>query len=94
MTNTVAGVGMADDLMRLAVTIDAGPDSDSQQIAELGKQLRPHILELDVEAGREATAPLGTWAGEHVVEGMRCGTPWTMADRPAVTRSAPRESTI
>jgi hypothetical protein len=61
---------MRSELMQLAVIVDAGPDSDAEQVADLARQLRRQLLELDVEAAdlkREGIAPPGTRAGEHAV---------------------------
>lgn len=53
---------MPDGTNELVLTLGAGPDADSQDLGELGRQLRTELLELDVEAVnpvRSGTAPPG-----------------------------------
>jgi hypothetical protein len=48
--------------VQLAAVVDAGPDSDAEELAELAQRLRRHLLELDVDAVEPATegeAPAG-----------------------------------
>jgi hypothetical protein len=47
---------------QLAAVVDAGPDSDAEELAELTRRLRGQLLELDVDAVEPATggeAPAG-----------------------------------
>ena len=53
---------MARAQVQLAAVVDAGPDSDAEELAELAQRLRGQLLELDVEAVEPATggeAPAG-----------------------------------
>jgi hypothetical protein len=48
--------------VQLAAVVDAGPDSDAEELAELTQRLRGQLLELDVDAVEPATegeAPAG-----------------------------------
>ena len=54
---------MAGEPRQFVVTIDAGADADDEELAQLGRQLRTQLLELDVEAVdpvRQGTAPAGS----------------------------------
>ena len=53
---------MARAQVQLAAVVDAGPDSDAEELAELAQRLRGQLLELDVAAVEPATggeAPAG-----------------------------------
>ena len=53
---------MAGAQVQLAAVVDAGPDSDAEELAELAQRLRGQLLELDVAAVEPATggeAPAG-----------------------------------
>jgi hypothetical protein len=41
--------------VQLAAVVDAGPDSDAEELAELTQRLRGQLLELDVDAVEPAT---------------------------------------
>jgi hypothetical protein len=63
---------MTDRVARLGLCIEAGSDSDAEELAELAVQLREQLLELDIERADPATAgqaPPGTRAGEIFVAG-------------------------
>jgi hypothetical protein len=63
---------MTDRLVRLDLCIEAGPDTDADELTELAVQLRERLLELDIESAEPATAghaPSGTRAGELFVAG-------------------------
>jgi hypothetical protein len=48
---------------QLAAVVDAGPDSDAEELAELTRRLRGQLLELDVDTVEPATggeAPAGS----------------------------------
>ena len=47
---------MTEDHSELAIEIEADPDTDDQELAELTSRLRAELLELDVEAVEPATA--------------------------------------
>ena len=47
---------MAGAQAQLAAVVDAGPDSDAEELAELTRRLRGQLLELDVDAVEPATA--------------------------------------
>jgi hypothetical protein len=49
-------VNMTEDHSELAIEIEADPDTDDQELAELTSRLRAELLELDVEAVEPATA--------------------------------------
>ncbi len=54
---------MAGAQAQLAAVVDAGPDSDAEELAELTQRLRGQLLELDVDAVEPATggeAPAGS----------------------------------
>ena len=54
---------MAGARAQLAAVVDAGPDSDAEELAELTQRLRGQLLELDVDAVEPATggeAPAGS----------------------------------
>ena len=54
---------MAGAQAQLAAVVDAGPDSDAEELAELTRRLRGQLLELDVDAVEPATggeAPAGS----------------------------------
>ena len=54
---------MAGSHVQLAAVVDAGPDSDAEELAELTQRLRGQLLELDVDAVEPATggeAPAGS----------------------------------
>ena len=54
---------MAGSQAQLAAVVDAGPDSDAEELAELTRRLRGQLLELDVDAVEPATggeAPPGS----------------------------------
>jgi hypothetical protein len=53
---------VAGSQVQLAAVVDAGPDSDAEELAELTQRLRGQLLELDVDAVEPATegeAPAG-----------------------------------
>jgi hypothetical protein len=57
---------------RLALRIDADPEADAAELAELAVDLREQLLELDIESADHVTvgqAPPGTRAGEILVAG-------------------------
>ena len=54
---------MAGEQAQLAAVVDAGADSDAEELAELTRRLRGQLLELDVDAVEPATggeAPAGS----------------------------------
>ena len=54
---------MAGTQAQLAAVVDAGPDSDAEELAELTRRLRGQLLELDVDTVEPATggeAPAGS----------------------------------
>ena len=54
---------MAGEQAQLAAVVDAGADSDAEELAELTRRLREQLLELDVDAVEPATggeAPAGS----------------------------------
>ena len=54
---------MAGAKAQLAAVVDAGPDSDAEELAELTRRLRGQLLELDVDTVEPATggeAPAGS----------------------------------
>ena len=54
---------MAGAQAQLAAVVDAGPDSDAEELAELTRRLRGQLLELDVDTVEPATggeAPAGS----------------------------------
>src|SRR5262245_21333 len=58
---------MPDDLMQVALQLDAGPDADEQEVAQLTIRLRRQLLELDIQSVdrvRSGEAPQGTRAAE------------------------------
>lgn len=63
---------MAERVVRLDLCIEAGPEADAEELAELAAGLREWLLELDIESAEPATAgpaPLDTRAGEVLVPG-------------------------
>jgi hypothetical protein len=63
---------MTERVARLDLRIDAGPEANAEELAELAVQLRGRLLELDIEHADPATAgsaPPGTRAGEIFVAG-------------------------
>ncbi len=63
---------MTERVARLGLRIDAGPDADAAELAELAVRLREQLLELDIERTDPVTAgqaPPGTRAGEIFVAG-------------------------
>ena len=57
---------------QLAAVLDAGPDSDAEELAELTGRLRSELLEIDVDAVEPATegeAPTGAKAVELLASG-------------------------
>jgi hypothetical protein len=63
---------MREDMKRLTLAMDGGPDTDAEEIADLAAQLRRHLLELDVEAVeliRIDEVPSGAKPGEVVALG-------------------------
>ena len=58
---------MAGSQAQVAAVLDAGPDADAEELAELTRRLRAELLELDVDAVEPATAgpaPTGAKAVE------------------------------
>ena len=54
---------MEGEAKQFVLTLAAGPDADDEELAQLGRQLRTQLLELDVEAAdlvRRGTAPAGS----------------------------------
>lgn len=54
---------MAGEPRQFVLTLGAGPEADDEELAQLGRQLRTQLLELDVEAVdpvREDAAPAGS----------------------------------
>jgi hypothetical protein len=63
---------MSDQTTQLMLDIDAGPDTDTEELAELTRQLRGALLELDVEAVylvRAGEAPERAKAGDPITWG-------------------------
>ncbi len=63
---------MTERVARLDLRIDAGPDADAAELAELAVRLREQLLGLDIERADPVTAgpaPPGTRAGEIIVAG-------------------------
>jgi Effector Associated Constant Component 1 len=63
---------MTEQVAALALQVDAGADEDAEELAELTRQLRAELLQLDVEAVEPATAgepPPGTRAVEALALG-------------------------
>lgn len=63
---------MTERVARLGLYIEADPEADAEELAELAVRLREQLLELDVESADPATAgqaPPGTRAGEIFVAG-------------------------
>ena len=63
---------MLDQTTQLVLSIDAGPDTDVEELAELTQQLRSELLELDVESVdlvRAGEAPERAKAGDPVTWG-------------------------
>ncbi len=63
---------MTEWVARLGLCIDAGPDADAAELAELAVRLREQLLKLDIEGADPVTAgqaPSGTRAGEVLVAG-------------------------
>jgi hypothetical protein len=57
---------------RLGLFIDAGPETDTEELYELAMQLRAELLELDIECADRMTAgqaPPDTRAGEVLLAG-------------------------
>jgi len=57
---------------QLAAVLDAGPDSDAEELAELTRRLRGELLDLDVDAVEPATAGAAP-AGAKAVELLAIG---------------------
>ena len=60
-------------VQRLTLTLESGPDTDDQELAQLTGQLRRHLLELDVksvETVRSMEVPAGAKPGEVIALGM------------------------
>ncbi|MGH4011693.1 MAG: hypothetical protein ACRDTH_26600 [Pseudonocardiaceae bacterium] len=58
---------MAERVARLGLQIEADPEADAEELAELAMDLREQLLELDIESADTTTAgqaPPGTLAGE------------------------------
>ena len=54
---------MAGESRQFVLTLGAGPDADDEELAQLGRQLRTELLELDVETVdplRQGAAPAGS----------------------------------
>ncbi len=63
---------MTDRETRLVLNIDAGPEADAEELAELTRQLREDLLHLDVETvdlAHAGEAPTGTKAVDPVTAG-------------------------
>jgi hypothetical protein len=63
---------MSEQRAQLILDIDAGPDTDTEELAELTQQLRRELSELDVEAVdlvRAGEAPEGAKAGDPIAWG-------------------------
>jgi hypothetical protein len=63
---------MPDQTTQLMLNINAGPETDEEELAELTRQLREELLELDVEAVglvRAGEAPERAKAGDPVTWG-------------------------
>ncbi len=62
---------MPDQTTQLMLNINAGPETDEEELAELTQQLRKELLELDVEAVgvRAGEAPERAKAGDSVTWG-------------------------
>jgi hypothetical protein len=63
---------MSDQTTQLTLNLDAGPDTDTEELAELTQQLRGELLELNVEAvdlARAGEAPERAKAGDPVTWG-------------------------
>jgi hypothetical protein len=63
---------MGDDLIRVAVHLDAGPDADAQEVDALTTRLRRHLLQLDVQSvdrARTGRVPPGARAVDVVALG-------------------------
>ena len=60
---------MTDQTGQLLLTLDAGPGADAEELAEVARQLRTELLELDVETiefGSSGETPEGAKAGSAV----------------------------
>ena len=63
---------MPDQTAQLMLNLDAGPETDAEELAELTRQLREDLMELSVEAVdlvRAGKAPEGAKAGDPVAWG-------------------------
>jgi hypothetical protein len=63
---------MTEQVARLGLRIEAGPDVDAEELAELAVQWREQLLELEIESAEPVTvgpAPPGTRAGEVLLAG-------------------------
>ena len=63
---------MSERRAQLILIIDAGPDTDTEEVAELTEQLRRELSELDVDAVdlvRAGEAPEGAKAGDPIAWG-------------------------
>jgi hypothetical protein len=63
---------MSDQTTQLTLNLDAGPDTDTEELAELTQQLRGELLELNVEAvdlARAGEAPERAKAGDPIAWG-------------------------
>lgn len=64
---------MVDQTIQLLINLDAGPEADVKELAELTKRLQRELLKLDIEAVDFASAaevPVRAKSGEPVTWGM------------------------
>lgn len=63
---------MAGQLMQLIINIHARPEDDAEKLAELTRQLRTELMELDIESAnlvRAGKIPAGAKTGEPITWG-------------------------